>query len=190
MMNVAVDDGHLAQTAVALQAPDGHGDIVEQAETFTMIGEGVVKATAKVHRGAALERELCCDAGATGHQPETLDEPGQPRKLQSLDVFLGQQSVADLVQVLGGVNEREVIPRYGMRLGESGPMDIAAGHQLCGYQSVFRGWPHVAGEIQLVVPRKNNRVQGQPFSIAGTPVCVWAADGTNAIARTSSMCDT
>ena len=30
----------------------------------------------------------------------------------------------------------------------------------------------------------------QPFSIAGTPVCVWAADGTNAIARTSSMCDT
>jgi hypothetical protein len=57
------------------------------------------------------------------------------------------------------MDEREIFPRHRLRLGESSPVDMAARHQLRGNQSVFRGWPHMATQVQLVVPRKNNWVQ-------------------------------
>ena len=79
MVNVAVDDGRLSQPAIALQAADGDGDVIEQAEPFAMIGKRMVQAAAEVHHSPVLQRELCGHAGAAGHQLEALHELRQPR---------------------------------------------------------------------------------------------------------------
>lgn len=52
VMNVGVDDHGGLNHAVVLEAADGDGDIVKDAEAFAVIGESVVEAAADVHGDA------------------------------------------------------------------------------------------------------------------------------------------
>ena len=54
VVDVAIHHHGAADRAVALQAADRHGDIVDGAESLAVAGEGVVKAAADVEADAVL----------------------------------------------------------------------------------------------------------------------------------------
>jgi hypothetical protein len=51
-MNIAIDGHGAADSVIALHAADSDGNIVNHAEAFAVIGEGVVKSAADVEADA------------------------------------------------------------------------------------------------------------------------------------------
>ena len=58
MMNIGIDDHGLADSAVGLQSTNGHSNIVNGAETFAVIGMGMMKTTTKVAAKAIAQGGL------------------------------------------------------------------------------------------------------------------------------------
>jgi len=56
LMDVEIDDGRPVNVALGPQLADRDGDIVEHAESFAMIGEGVMRAAGQVAPESVLER--------------------------------------------------------------------------------------------------------------------------------------
>jgi hypothetical protein len=78
----------------------------------------MVKAASQMDRGAVLERHARRVAGAAGHQAKAVHERWSERQLERLDFRGRQRQRADLVQVFGRVDEREILPRAGRRRDE------------------------------------------------------------------------
>ena len=72
MVHVAIDNHCAADSAVALQAPDGDSDIVDRAEPLAVIRERMMEAAADVETDAVFERQAGGQSRAAGGQPERL----------------------------------------------------------------------------------------------------------------------
>jgi hypothetical protein len=57
-MNVTVHRHGTRNFIVVLHASNGHGYIVDHAETFSMVREGVMKPTADVEPDTMIQREI------------------------------------------------------------------------------------------------------------------------------------
>lgn len=73
MMDVGVDDHGGFDGMVELQAANGDGDIVNDAEAFAVVGESVMEATADVYSATCGESALPCFDGAAGGKPDGFD---------------------------------------------------------------------------------------------------------------------
>src|SRR5579863_3867791 len=70
VVDIAVHGHGGADLVIALHAPDGHGHVMNHAETFAVVGEGVVKAAANVNGDALFQCVLRSQDRATGRKPE------------------------------------------------------------------------------------------------------------------------
>src|ERR1700677_2628579 len=70
LMDVAVNRHRFSNFFVALHAADGNGHIVEHAETFAVIGEGMMESSANVDGDAVVERMISGQHRAAGRKPK------------------------------------------------------------------------------------------------------------------------
>src|SRR5277367_356126 len=59
---------------VELQATDGDGHVVKHAESFAVIGAGVVETAADVCGAAVYQSALTCKNRAAGCKPDSFDQ--------------------------------------------------------------------------------------------------------------------
>ena len=71
VVHVRVDHHRLSDGVVVLQPPDGHGDIVNRAETLAMAGIRVMKATTDIAAKAVSQGGLTCRDGAARQPART-----------------------------------------------------------------------------------------------------------------------
>ena len=74
LMDVEVDDRRARDPARALERPHGDGDVVEDAESLAVIGEGVMGPPGKVDRDTVAQRRVGGLTGAANRAEGALDE--------------------------------------------------------------------------------------------------------------------
>ena len=155
-MRIAVDHGCALDTTVALQQAYRERDVIEETEAFAVIVERVVKTTADIAGDATtgrLDGGACSSQRAAGHQSQLLHHAHRPRQLEATNLHLRQRVRMNLVHKLGGVNEREVGPRHGLRLEE---FETATGTQLAVDGFVLEHRKHVVSERDEVIVGRIN----------------------------------
>jgi hypothetical protein len=66
---VQVHDGRPPHDALVLQHANRDRDVIDQAEAFAMVREGVVKATAQMGRDVSVQRQPSGEHRAAGADP-------------------------------------------------------------------------------------------------------------------------
>jgi hypothetical protein len=74
LMDIAVHNHSPRNHVVRLQSADCDRDVVDHAEAFAMIREGVVEASAEIDCDAVLKRLLCGNNRTAGVQPKSLHQ--------------------------------------------------------------------------------------------------------------------
>ena len=73
-MDVAVHGHGGANLVVALQATDGDGDVVDHAESFAVVGKGVMESAADADADFVGESLARGENGSSGGEPEGFDK--------------------------------------------------------------------------------------------------------------------
>src|SRR5208337_49774 len=73
LVNVAIDGHRTLDEFALLQAADGDAEVVEHAETFAMIGVGVMEAAPEVDAHAIFQSQLGSKDGAAGVEHESVN---------------------------------------------------------------------------------------------------------------------
>src|SRR5688572_3807601 len=176
VMGVAIDDGGALDAPVALQQAYRKGDVVEQAEALAVIVERVVKTAADVAGEAAgrgLEGRPRSGQRATGHEPQLLDDAHRPRQLEPANLHRGQRIGADLSKKLGGVDEGEIVPRYGLGFEE---LETTTGAQLAVDRFVLEHRKHVVSERHEVILGRVDEEHRLWFLVSGLWCVVYGAE--------------
>src|SRR5437660_10424469 len=93
MMNVSIHADRLLNECVGLKSANCDCNVVNRAETFAVIGVGVVKAAGKITCEAVAQCELSGKNGASGGEPDGFGEFGRVRNLQFHDFAGGERAV-------------------------------------------------------------------------------------------------
>ncbi len=115
VVNVAIHHHRAINQAFALQAADGHRDVVDGAKALAMIGERVMEPATEVEADPVGERQPRRQQAASGGQPEGLHHAPRVRNLQPYDLLEAQRAGFQPAYPPGLVHQQHVfIPR---RLG-------------------------------------------------------------------------
>ena len=114
-MDIAVDHHGAGDLAVALHAADGNRYVVDQAEAFAVIGEGVVKAASNVHAAAIPQRLLGGSNRSPGHMPERLYQFFAVGHFQLQFLARAQGSMLQFVHPQLGVDQEKIVFLAGRR---------------------------------------------------------------------------
>ena len=117
-MDVAVDGHRSADFVVALHAPNGDGHVVNHAETFAMVGIGVMKSSADADANLIGERLTRGENRSSGGQPESVDEVARVRNFHFHFFERGERTGLQSLDVIRLVNEQDVLVARGLRLQE------------------------------------------------------------------------
>ena len=113
LMNVRVDDHGGLDGAVVLQAANGDGDVVDDAETFAVIRKSVMKTSADVRRRAVREGALPCFDGTAGSEPAGFHEFLRVRNFHA-QLFDGAERAGfEFVNVFGRVDAENIFVGSG-----------------------------------------------------------------------------
>src|SRR3984957_684343 len=114
-MHVAIHGHRSTNLMVALQSPDGHGHIVNHAESLAMVGKGVVKAATNINSNAVDRRVLrrqYSDSATRGC------EGGNPSVVMDLDVEEKAREIR--LRFCEAISGKEAYRYAPERLGRSG----------------------------------------------------------------------
>ena len=139
-----------ADGAIALQAADGHGDIVDGAEALAVVREGVMESAAEVEAQTVFQSQARGQDGAAGGQPESFHHLARIGDLQAQNVLVAQGAVAQLGDPLGDVHQQDVFVRGGGRLDEILGRGETRADQAVVQPAVFLGGEDVRAEVQVV----------------------------------------
>ena len=150
VVDVGVDDHGSLDGTVVLEAADGDGDVVDDAEAFAVVGEGVMEAAADVGRRAGGEGALPCFDRAARGEPDGFDEFFRVRNFHAED-FVGSEGAGlEFADVGGGVDAEDVFVGGG-----SGGDDVRGRSDFLGDEGVadeaiFLRGKNVGAEVEVV----------------------------------------
>src|SRR5262249_2402602 len=130
LVHVAVNRHGSANPDISLHAAYGHRYIVDHAEPFAMIREGVMKSAADVDRRDILQRMLRRQNRANRSQPECINQFGRIRNLHLQFFNSGESPRLKFVYVIWFVYEEYVLIRRGLRSDEIRRVSYAKFNQL------------------------------------------------------------
>ncbi len=150
VVDVAVDHGRPLDRPIAAQRLDGNGDVIDETEPLSMVGEGVVKPAPEVHGALAFEREPAGERRPACAGPRGLSQLGSERDLERQQLLWRHGTALDLLYVFGGVHEPYVTVTGGLRamyvrIGNRPFLEQAVPHQ-----TVFSGRKHMRPDIDLI----------------------------------------
>ena len=132
-----------------------------------MVGECVVPPATDVHRDLVLEREPAGSNGSRREQHEALDYLRSQRQF-GMNRSRGPAEVEQVVNVLIGVHEPDVVDVRFRRLDEVGRDCLVRGQQVVPHHRVPLGLEDVGAEVQLVAVRVDESHEG-PFGSHSRP---------------------
>jgi hypothetical protein len=92
-------------SVVALKRADRDRNVVEDAEAFAVIGEGMMRSAGEIHRDPVLDRVPCGLARSARRPVRTFDDRFGPRKSET-PFFIGREpSGCESIDVVGGVDQ-------------------------------------------------------------------------------------
>ena len=149
-MHVAVDGHRGANLVVALHAPDGHGDVVDHAESLAMIGKGVVKSAADADAdfvGQSLARR---EDRASRRQPESVDQIARVGNFHFHFFARAERAGLQLLHVVGLVDEQDVLVGRGLRFEKVGGVGDAGGDQAIANAAILFGRKDVIADGEVI----------------------------------------
>src|SRR5262249_40912915 len=143
----------------------GHRYIVDHAEPFAMIREGVMKSAADVDRRDILQRMLRRQNRATRSQPECINQFGRIRNLHLQFFNSGESPRLKFVYVIWFVYEEYVLIRRGLRSDEIRRVSYAKFNQLIVHAAILLSRKDVLpdGQIVFVTINELEREHEQPI---------------------------
>lgn len=150
LMNVGVNDHGGFDGAFVLQAANGNGDIVNDAKSFAMIGERVMKAAADVRGAAVRESAPPCFDGATGAEPAGFDQFLGVRNLHAQFFDGAERAGLEFVDILGRVNEQNVLVGGGCGRDEVRRRGEFLFDERIVDEAIFLRWKNVRAEVEVV----------------------------------------
>ena len=124
LVRVGVEDERAQAGAFGAQDGAGDGHVVEHAEPQPAVGEGMVRAAAEIGGDADLERGAEREDGPVRLAPGTVEQGRVVRQSEAVAIEGGEAAIADRRQVGGVVDEREQLPRRGLRRQEHGVREL------------------------------------------------------------------
>jgi hypothetical protein len=163
LMDVGVNDHGGLDGAVGLQAANGDGDVVDDAEAFAVIGKSVVKAAAEVRSGSGGEGALSCFDGAAGGEPDGFDEFFGVRDFHAEDFVWSEGAGFEFADVGGSVDAEDVVVGGGLGRDDLGKRDVAGVDEGVANEAVFLRRENVGAEMEVVavvVDERKHRLSG------------------------------
>ncbi len=150
MVDVGVDDDGFADGGVGLEAADGDGDIVNGAEAFAVAGVGVMKTATDVAGKAIAKCGACGGDGATGGEPEGVNELLGIGDFEFHEFAGGERGGFEFVDPVRSVDEEDVGVGGGI-----GAEDVFGGcngvaEKFVGDEAEFLRGEDVGAEVEVV----------------------------------------
>jgi len=151
MMHIAIHGHGGANHAIFLQSPNGHGHVVDHAESFAVIRGSVVKSAADVETDLVRHTLPRRQDRSAGSQPESIDQIARVGKLHFHRFSRAKCAGLQFLNVFGGVNQQDVF--IGRRLGREKIVGIGNAHrdQAVMNAAIFFGREYVLPDRQVIV---------------------------------------
>ena len=167
VVDVGIDDHGFLDEAIGLQAANGHGDVVNGAETFAVIGVSVMEAAAEI-RMPKPSRSASCAArivppAASQTASASSGEYGTSSFMISLAVSVPVFNLCDPVVQCGRAGGLRRRRGSGCRKSVIGG-DVFRSSEFVGNQAEFLRGENVRAEIQVVARDGKRALNGSMAS--------------------------
>ncbi len=149
-MYVAIHHHGARDCALAAEALDGHGDVVDGAEALPMVRERVMKTSAQVEAESVAQGQPASQQGPARGQTEGFHHGPGVRHLEALDIVVGQRPGPQPLDPLAVVRQPEVVIRGGFGRYEIAGFRETFRKQLVPGQPVLLPGEDVFADVQIV----------------------------------------
>ena len=149
-MDVAVDGHGGADFIIALQAADGDGNVVDHAESFTMVRKGVVESAANADADSVYQALTRSQDRSAGGEPECIGEFLGVGDLHFHFFALGERPCFQLLHVLGLVDQEDVLIAGGLWLEKVFRAGDTGGDQAVADAAVLFGGKDVIADGKVI----------------------------------------
>ncbi len=116
LMHVEIDDRRTRHAAFPLQHANRHGDVVEHAKAFAVVGERVVRSAGEVHGDPVRQRVPRRVERAGGRAIRSFDQCLGPGKAEAPH-FVGRHLTArEPIDVVRAMDEEQIVARRAVGL--------------------------------------------------------------------------
>jgi hypothetical protein len=150
LVDIAINGHGGADLVIPLQAADGDGDIVDHAESFAVIGEGVMESSTDADADFVGEGAVSGKNGASGGKPEGFDQVAGVGNLHLKFFAWSEGAGAEFADVVGLVDEENVLVVGGLGLEEVAGVGDLGGDQAVVNATILFGWEDVGADREVV----------------------------------------
>ena len=147
MVYVAIHRHGAFDCIFLLKPADRDRDIVQYAESFTVISEGVVKTASQISGSPVLEREASRKNGAARAKPYSPDQFGRVGDFEAQDFNIGKRAGPEFVNIVAVMDQRHVFVRSGRGFNKVLGLHRALAQELVPDQPILDRGKHVIAEI-------------------------------------------
>ena len=108
-MNVAVHGHGAGDPVIALHAANGDGHVVDHAEAFAVVGEGMMKSAADIEGNSIVERIIGGKDGTSGGEPEGAHQFGRVGNFKEEFLPRGKGAGLKFLHVLRSMDKQHVL---------------------------------------------------------------------------------
>ena len=156
LMEVAVHYRGPRDPAFTLQDANGDRQIVDVAEARRLRGERVVEATAEIDAGPAAQCFARRESGPARRENVGAHDLVRERQLRAGGAGRPAQ-VLEILEVLGGVNQQQVLARRGRGREDVLLAQVTALHQRASHRREFLHGKDVGADVALIGLRVHDR---------------------------------
>ena len=149
-MHVTIEGHGGANLVIALQAADGHGHIVDHAESFAVVGKGVVESAANADADLVGQALAGCQDRSASRQPEGVDQVAREGNFHFHFFARAEGAALQFLHVLRLVDQQNVLVGGGLRFQEIRVVGDAADDQLVADAAVFLGREDVLPDREVI----------------------------------------
>ena len=149
-MHIAIEGHRGANLVVALHSADGHGDVVDHAESLAMIGKGVVKAAADADADFVDQGLARCEDRAARRQPESVGKIARVGNLHFHFFARAECAGLQLLHVVGLVDEKYVLVGRWLGFEKVGGVGDAGGDQAIANAAILFGREYVVADGEVI----------------------------------------
>jgi hypothetical protein len=107
-MGIQVHDHRSPDRSLPLQRANGHSDIMQRAETFSVMRKGMMEAAADMKADALAQGEPRSQQRSAGPQPERILQSRTPGKIQDGALGRAKQVKPEALHITRTVDQEQV----------------------------------------------------------------------------------
>ncbi len=151
LVNIAIQRHGGTDFFISLHAADRDRNVVDHAEAFAVIGEGMMKPAANADRDAVVERIIGGQHRSAGGHPECAHQLRRVWNLHLQFLARAERAGFQFLHVLRRVYQQNVFIGGGTRSNEVGGVGHIHGHQSVVYASVLLTGKYVVPDGQEII---------------------------------------